>query len=365
MTTPVTGLILMNLGTPDAPTAAAVRPYLREFLSDPRVINIPGPLRWFLVNCIIVPFRSPKSAHAYQTVWTPEGSPLLTATQKLGDKVRARLEASNPANEKVHVEIAMRYGTPSIPQALEKLKQAGADRIVVFPLYPQYSSATSASSMERVVEVARQEWNMPSLSFVAPFYDHPAFIDAVYAAGIESYRAFAPDHVLFSYHGLPENHLEQCDNTGSHCLKKSDCCEQISEVNAFCYRAHCIATTRALVQRFQLAEGHYSTSFQSRLGRQEWVKPYTEETLGKLAERGVKRLAVLCPAFVADCLETLEEIGIRAKEDFIAAGGEDLALIPCANDHDVWVDGVIQLVAENTGWISAPPPRQNVQNPAA
>lgn len=365
MTTPVTGLLLLNLGTPEAPTAAAVRPYLREFLSDPRVINIPGPLRWFLVNCIIVPFRSPKSAHAYQSIWTPEGSPLLTATQKLAAKVRARLSDAPSSSPAVQVQVAMRYGTPSIPQALEALKKAGAERIVVFPLYPQYSSATSASSMERVVEVAKQEWNMPTLSFVPPFYDHPAFIDAVYAAGIDAYRSFQPDHVLFSYHGLPENHLEQCDETGTHCLRKIDCCEQITAVNSFCYRAHCMATTRALVQRFDLVDGRHSTSFQSRLGRQEWVKPYTEETLHRLAKQGVKRLAVLCPAFVADCLETLEEIGMRAKEDFVAAGGEDLALIPCVNDHDVWVDGVIRLVAENTGWLGALPTAAKLQSPAA
>lgn len=350
---PKTGLLLINLGTPSAPTPEAVRPYLREFLSDPRVINLPAPLRWFLVNVIIAPFRAKKSAEAYQSIWTDRGSPLLVISQDLAEKVKARLDERSAAlgTPPVAVELAMRYGEPSIPGALEKLKRAGAERVVVFPLYPQYSSACTGSSIERVVEIAKAEWAVPSLCFVPPFYEHPAFLDAAAAAGREALEAFSPDHILFSYHGLPEEHVTMCDATGEHCLRRDDCCDSISEVNAFCYRAQCVATTRGIAARIGVEGERCSFSFQSRLGRQEWVKPYTDQVVHDLAKKGVKRLAVFTPAFVADCLETLEEIGMRAREDFQAAGGEDLLLVPCVNAHDAWVDGVIRLAAETSGWL--------------
>lgn len=359
-----TGLLLLNLGTPNAPTADAVRPYLREFLMDPRVINIPGPLRWLLVNGIIAPFRAPKSAHAYQSVWTERGSPLLCASEDLTAAVRARFAdvAAQSGSEPVMVELGMRYGQPSLPSVLERMKQAGVERLVVFPLYPQYSSATTGSSMERVVEITKEAWAMPALSFVPPFYDHPAFLDAVVAAGAEAFAASAADHVLFSYHGLPESHITACDNSGAHCLKQENCCDQISAVNAFCYRAQCVATTRGVAARLSLAESQYSISFQSRLGRQEWVKPYTETVLQDLARRGVKRLAVFCPAFVADCLETLEEIGMRGQEDFVAAGGEALTLIPCVNAHTTFVDAVVHLAQASSAWLQ--PPQALTAHPA-
>lgn len=348
-----TGLLLINLGTPSAPTTEAVRPYLREFLSDPRVINVPAPLRWFLVNVIIAPFRAPKSAHAYQSIWTERGSPLLVASQDLAEKVKARLDEISAAagTEPVVVELAMRYGEPSIRGALEKLKRQGTERVVVFPLYPQYSSATSGSSMERVIEIARDEWAMPSLCFVPPFYEHPAFLDAAAAAGQPVLDELEPDHVLFSFHGLPEDHITMCDQTGQHCLKKDDCCDAISDVNAFCYRAQCVATTRGIASRLGLDKEQHSLSFQSRLGQQEWVKPYTDDVVRELARRGKKRLAVFCPAFVADCLETLEEIGMRARDDFVAAGGEELRLVPCVNDHPAWVEAVVRLSQECSGWL--------------
>lgn len=351
-----TGLLLINLGTPNAPTAAAVRPYLREFLMDPRVITAPGPLRWLLVNLVIAPFRAPKSAHAYESVWTERGSPLLVASKELTEEVRRRFEAEEKrGGPGVQVELAMRYGEPSIPSAMARFKAAGIERLVVFPLYPQYSSAATGSSMERVVQIAQREWAMPAVSFVPAFYDHPAFLDAVVAAGRETLEAFQPDHVMFSYHGLPGSHVTKCDPTGQHCLKAADCCERIVDANASCYRAQCVATTRGLKQRLGLKDSESSIAFQSRLGREEWVKPYTDELLIDLAKKGKKRLAVFCPAFVADCLETLEEIGIRAKEDFVAAGGDDLALIPCVNAHPTWVDGVVHLARESSAWLGSSP----------
>lgn len=359
MTAEKTGLLLINLGTPSAPTPEAVRSYLREFLSDPRVISIPGPLRWLLVNLVIAPFRAPKSAEAYRSIWTDRGSPLLVHSQDLAEKMRARLDALSEERgaPKVHVELAMRYGTPGIPGALEKMRRQGVGRIVVFPLYPHYASSTTGSSAERVLEVAKAEWAMPALAFVPAFYDHPRFLDAVVEAGREAHEAFAPDHVLFSYHGLPEEHVTMCDPTGQHCLKSDACCDAVVEADAFCYRAQCVATTRGLVERLGLGEDDWSFSFQSRLGRQPWLKPYTDDVLVEIAGRGKKRLAVYCPAFVADCLETLEEIGIRARADFRAAGGEDLKLMPCLNAHDAWVEAALDIAATSCGWLPPPPHR--------
>jgi ferrochelatase len=340
------GLLLVNLGTPKAPTAAEVRPYLREFLTDGRVIDIPTPFRWALVNGVIAPFRAPKSAEAYEAIWSNEGSPLLVISESLAAKVQAQLPG-------VEVALAMRYGEPSIPAQLERMRAAGVDHLVVFPLYPQYSSAANGSTLERVMEIVAEWWAVPTLSFVPPFYDDPAFLDAAIAAGKPTHDAFAPDHVLFSFHGLPERHVEKCDPTGAYCNKQDGCCDKIVDANRFCYRAQCFATARGLAARLGIAEDGYTIAFQSRLGKDPWVKPYTDEVVPELAKKGVKKLAVYCPAFVADCLETLEEIGIRAKEDFLAAGGEDLALIPCANDHPRWVDGVVSLAQKSCGWLAA------------
>jgi ferrochelatase len=358
MTTPATALLLLNLGTPEAPDTASVRPYLREFLMDGRVISIPGAARWMLVNGIIAPFRAPKSAHAYQRIWTDDGSPLLAYSQQLTEAVRARLDADADAAgvRKVQVELAMRYGEPSVKGALERFAAAGTERIVVFPLYPQYASATSGSSIEKVMDELREQWALPSVSFVPAFFEHPAFLDAAVAAGEETLEEMKPDHVLFSFHGLPEDHLTRTDPTGRHCLKSDGCCDVVTDSNRFCYRAQCVATARGLAERLGLADEGWSLSFQSRLGKQEWIKPYTDATVEELAKAGKKRLAVFCPAFVADCLETLEEIGMEAKESFTAAGGEDLALVPCVNAHPTWVNGVLTLAREASGWL---PPAAN------
>jgi len=333
------GVLLINLGTPDAPRAPEVRRYLREFLSDPRVLDLPAPLRLGLVHGIIAPFRSPKSAAAYRQIWTERGSPLLSNGLDLRDGLRARLDG-------VPVELAMRYGRPSIADALADLRRHACDRLLVAPLYPQYASSSTGSSLEKVYAEAAQHWNTPYLDVLPAFYEDPRFLDAFAAVGRPVLDELRPDHVLFSFHGLPERHCIKSDESGAHCLRRDDCCEQIVAANRNCYRAQCFATTRGLRARLGLDQESSTITFQSRLGRTPWIRPYTDKELVRLARRGVKRLAVFCPAFVADCLETLEEIGLRARQDFLAAGGDELRLVPSLNASAAWVDGLAGMLSE-------------------
>ena len=333
------GVLLVNLGTPDAPQAPEVRRYLREFLSDPRVLDISPIGRWLLLHVIILPTRPAKSAEAYRKVWRPEGSPLLHFSRALTDEVRAALPD-------MQVELAMRYGNPSIRAGLTALRDRGCDRIVVFPLYPQYAASSTGSTVEAVYREAAGLWNTPYLTIVPPFYDDPGFIDAFAQVGAPVLEEFRPDHVLYSFHGRPERHMHKSDVSGTHCLRSDDCCAQIVAANRHCYRAQCFATASALTARLGLAPDTTSLSFQSRLGRAVWIRPYTDIVLPELARRGVRRVAVFCPAFVADCLETLEEIGIRAEEDFKRAGGEALRLVPSLNAHPAWVRAAADLVRE-------------------
>ncbi len=342
-----TGILLVNLGTPDAPRAPEVRRYLREFLMDPRVLDINPLGRWALVNLIIAPFRAPKSAAAYREVWGDEGSPLLVHGKALAEGVRAKIDDAP-------VELAMRYGNPSIRSGLERLQAAGCERIVVLPLYPQYASSSTGSTVEKVYQEVARRWNTPFVSVVPPFYDHPVFIESFVQVSTPVLEDLQPDHVLFSYHGLPERHVTKSDLSGKHCLATPDCCErarlgQDGGAATSCYKAHCHATTMALVDRLGLEDGAWSMSFQSRLGRTPWLQPFTDVRLGELAKSGVERLAVFCPAFVADCLETLEEIGQRADEEFKQHGGKRLQLIPSLNSHPTWVDGVVQMIQETRG----------------
>jgi ferrochelatase len=233
--------------------------------------------------------------------------------------------------------------------ALERLREAGADRVVVLPLYPQYAASTTGSTVAEAMRLASQPWAPPSLCFVEPFFDNPDFIDAFAAQGAPILRNREHDHVLFSFHGLPERHVRKTDVSNGHCLAKSDCCDAVGAVNRRCYRAQCFATARALAAKLLLAEGTWTVSFQSRLGRTRWIGPYTDRILPALAQKGCKRLAVFCPSFVADCLETLEEIGIRGKEQFLSAGGESLTLIPSLNTSDAWVDLVVALARQCAG----------------
>jgi ferrochelatase len=314
-----------------------VRRYLRQFLSDPRVLDINPIGRWALLHLIILPLRSRKSAAAYRKIWGERGSPLLWHGEDLVAAVRDRLGPDWV------VELGMRYQNPSIALALAKLCSAGAERVVVFPLYPQYAVSSTGSTVAELFRVAAQPWAPPSLTFVGPFYDDSGFIDALAAVGSPVLKAEQPDHVLLSFHGLPERHMRKTDPTGRHCLSQSDCCDRIGPENRACYRAQCFATARALAKRLALPEGLWSVSFQSRLGRTPWIHPYTDVVIARLAAEGKKRLVVFSPAFVADCLETLEEIAIRAKEQFVAAGGERLTLVPSLNATPAWVDAVVAL----------------------
>jgi ferrochelatase len=286
-----------------------------------------------VLNLFILPTRPKNSAEAYATVWTDEGSPLIAITNRL----KAGLEERMPG---VVIEIGMRYGEPSVPGAFERLVAANVDRIIVAPLYPQYSSAANGSALELVYKLAAKPWNVPPISVLPPFFDAKPFLNSWESITKPLYDEFKPDLLLMSYHGLPERHVQKSDRTGAHCLIKPDCCEAIVDANRNCYRAQCHATSRELAQRLGIGQDDYMITFQSRLGREPWLTPATDLVLPELPGKGVKRLMIMSPAFTADCLETLEELGIRAKEDFLNAGGEDFKLVPCLNDDPGWMDGL-------------------------
>lgn len=341
-----TGLLLVNLGTPAAPTTTAVREYLAEFLSDPRVIDIPDWQRKLLLKFIILPRRSPKSAAAYRSIWMPGGSPLLVHSKRLIESVRA-------LDENLSVFLAMRYGKPTIERGLELLAESGCGKVVVMPLYPQFAESSTGSTIAKVEKVAKRMKPRLDISFVPAFYDDPGFISAFATIARPTLAEFRPDHVLFSFHGLPERHVKRTDESGAHCLAKADCCAAIVKANRNCYRAQCFATARALRAELGLSEQQCSVAFQSRLGRTPWIRPFTDVVLDELAAAGVKRLAVMCPSFVADCLETLEEIGIRAKEQFARHGGE-LTLVPSLNSSTTWARAVLG-IAQRAG-LACPAP---------
>jgi protoporphyrin/coproporphyrin ferrochelatase len=307
------------------------------------VIDIPKPLRWFLVNVMIVPRRKHKSARAYQKVQLPEGSPLLVHTRELTKKVAARLADDD---DRYAVEYAMRYGNPSIAAALSRLCAKDVSRIIVIPLYPQYAESSYRTALEETKKRARALGCADRLSFVPPFYSRTAFINACANRVLESVKAPAIEHFVFSFHSLPVRHLKRLDATRQHCLVQGGCCNEISAVNQNCYRAQCMFTAKAIARQLGLKDDAYTVSFQSRLGRAEWLGPQTEDVLRALAQAGMKRVAVACPSFVADCLETLEEIGIRGRETFVAAGGEELKLIPSLNSDPLWVDAVANWIRE-------------------
>lgn len=327
------GLLLINLGTPEKPDPSSVRHYLAEFLSDKRVISLAAPLRYLLVYAAILPFRPKQTAHAYQAIWTTEGSPLLVHGRNLQQKLQQEL------GQQWQVELAMRYGKPAIAKALMKLKDCS--HLTILPLYPQYSSAATGSSIEEVLQLIAQQEAPPSLKLIRDFYAEPAFIKAQ-AALIRPYLA-EHDFLLLSYHGLPEYHLKK---TGCQEICQQ-ACPPVSLTNQACYKAQCQATTLALAKELDLVDEKYCSAFQSRLGKTPWIKPYTDEILQSLARKGIKRLAIACPSFVADCLETLEEIGIRAKEQWLALGGEQLTLLPCVNDSELWIKGLGKFLTDS------------------
>jgi ferrochelatase len=332
-----TGVVLMNLGSPDSTEVKDVRRYLKQFLMDERVIDIPFLARYMLINGIIVPFRAPKSAEAYKTIWTKEGSPLVVLT--------TQLQAALQQQVTVPVEVAMRYGNPTMKSAFDNLlkKHPDLDEVLAIPLYPHYAM----SSFETAVEYAKEihtEHNYPyKLTFLQPFYNQPGYIHAL-AENIRPYLEHTHDHILFSYHGIPGRHVRKSDTTGCHCLKVENCCEVASPAHATCYRHQVFTTTRLVMEQLNIPKERYSISFQSRLGK-GWLEPFTDIRLEEMPKEGIKKLLILCPAFVSDCLETLEEIDERGKESFLKAGGETYTMIPCLNTNPLWVNVL-------SGWVN-------------
>ncbi|KTD21478.1 ferrochelatase [Legionella israelensis] len=323
------GLLLINLGTPEHPDIFSVGRYLSEFLADKRVIDLPAPLRYLLLYGFILPFRLKASTAAYRSIWTAKGSPLLYHSQRLVKKVQQK------AGNECKVVLGMRYGRPSIDEALQSLKSC--EHITILPLYPQYSSAATGSSIEYCLHLMKTQTIFPSLKIIRDFYQHPAFIKA--QAELIAPFFTKQDHLLFSYHGLPERQLLK---KACPVLCQRECRPMMLD-NQACYRAQCYQTSRLLAQQLNLTETQFSTSFQSRLGKTPWIKPYTDEMLPLLISKGIKRLVVACPSFMADCLETLEEIGIRAREQWLAAGGEELKLVTCLNDNASWAEAILKI----------------------
>lgn len=334
-----TGVLLINLGTPDSPRVRDVRSYLSQFLNDPRVIDIPWLWRKILVNLVIVPFRAPKSAHIYRKLWTANGSPLLY----YGLKVRALLQSS--LGEAYDVHFAMRYKNPSIPAVLEEMRGKNFDEIIVLPMFPQYASSSTGSALDEVMRVVRSWWVIPQIRFVSQYYDHPRFIDAIVARG-KAYEMSGFDHVLFSYHGLPVRQVDKV-HPGGTCADYH-CETEINDANKYCYRAACYATTRLLVERLKIPEHKYTVCFQSRLD-EKWLTPFSDKVVEASAKDGMKRLLVFSPAFTADCLETIVEIGYEYRQLFVGHGGEKLQLVESLNDHPLWIDCLTQLVKSAEG----------------
>lgn len=338
----MTGVLLINLGTPDAPTPDAVGRYLREFLMDPFVLDVPAPFRWFLVNVLIVPRRKYQSAEAYQKIQLPEGSPLLVHTRALAHEVAKSLKRFG---DDYAVEFAMRYGNPSIKSALTNLKARGVSQIVVLPLYPQYAESSFETAVAETKRTAGELGFESSLTFMPPFYAEPGFVNA-YTENIRKHLdPETTDHIVFSFHSLPVRHLTKFHDDVNF-IPSAECCREVSSTNRNCYRAQCFETARAIAGRLELHPDDYSVSFQSRLGRAEWIGPNTVEVLKDLARRGLKRIAVACPSFVSDCLETVEEIGIRGRETFREAGGESLQLIGCLNADPDWAHTLADWIRE-------------------
>ncbi len=323
-------VLLANLGSPDQPKTKDVRRYLNQFLMDPYVIQLPWPLRRMIVSLFVLPRRPKASAEAYQSVWTEQGSPLIVLSEKLRKALQQRLS--------IPVGMAMRYGQPSIEsQLIELANKPDIEEILFIPMYPHYAESTVTTSIAEAKRVIKKRKLKIKLTIVEPFYNQPDYIQALINT-TQPYLQQDYDHLLFSYHGLPEMHITKLDKSKKHCLKQANCCQVAHAVHKTCYRHQVMATTECFVKATGLEADKYSVAFQSRLGRAKWLGPNTEDRLRELAEQGAKQVLVICPAFVTDCLETLEEIAIRGEEVFQQAGGEKLTLIPCLNDHPDWVN---------------------------
>jgi ferrochelatase len=330
------GILFVNLGTPDSPEVSDVRKYLDQFLMDERVIDIPAFNRTLLVKGIIVPFRSPKTAKLYKEIWDENGSPLLYFSKLQIAMVQEKL------GDDYHVELAMRYQSPSILSALENMKAGLVESIRVIPLFPQYASASTGSVIQKVMEIVGKWQTIPPVSFVNSFHDDPVMIET-FAENARRYQPETYDQVLFSFHGLPERQLIKCDHSGHHCLKKDNCCATLTDVNKYCYSAQSYDTARLIAEALNIPREKYSVCFQSRLGKEPWVQPYTSDVLKDLAAKGKKRLLVFCPAFVADCLETLYEVSVEYQEEFKELGGEEVQLVASLNDNPKWIEAMVTM----------------------
>jgi ferrochelatase len=336
-------VILMNLGSPDSTDVKDVRSYLTEFLMDKRVIDSPYIIRTLLVKGLIAPTRSPNTAHAYKKVWTAEGSPLIALTKQLQAALQEQMDEP--------VEIAMRYGNPAMKSAYDNImaKNPDVEEVILLPLYPHYAMSSYETAVVHAEQVFKKGKYPFKITTIKPFYNEPQYLHAM-AENIKPYLAQDYDHVLFSYHGLPERHILKSDVTGSHCLKTPDCCNVPSPAHAHCYRHQCFTTIHLVAAQLGIPKEKYSVSFQSRLGRAEWIKPYTVTRLPEMPKEGIKKLVVVCPAFVSDCLETLEEMAMQGKDIFLQAGGTRYTLVPCLNVHPLWIKAItswMQQIKEN------------------
>jgi len=324
------GALLVNLGSPDSISTKDVKKYLGEFLMDKRVIDIPLIWRTLLVKGIILNTRPKKSAAAYKKIWWNEGSPLIVLSKRLHQKV---IEKSN-----ITVELAMRYGNPSIQKGIDNLAKQGVTEILLLPLYPQFAMATTETITVLAEKIIKKQHPSIKITNVPAFYNKPDYIKVLSKSIQKELDKTKPQHLLFSYHGVPERHIKKSDITKLHCKIDGSCCNTKSPAHEFCYRHQCYETTRLVAKELNLNEGTFSTSFQSRLGRDPWLQPYTSNTIENYAQKGIENLAIVTPAFVSDCLETLEEIGMEGKESFLKNGGEKFTTIPCLNDNDDWVN---------------------------
>lgn len=324
------GVLLVNLGSPDSTSIPDIRKYLDEFLMDERVIDLPYLKRFLLVKGIILNFRPKKTAAAYKKVWLKEGSPLVVLSEKFYDKLQKKVE--------IPVSLGMRYGSMSIERGIGELLKRGVNEILLIPLYPHYAMSSYETVVVKTKEIIQKKHPVVKLSVLPPFFAHKAYIAAMVENIKKHLRSTTYDHILFSYHGIPERHILKSDTTKSHCKIDGTCCETKSRAHETCYRHQCFETTKAIAAALNLSQGTYSDSFQSRLLKDSWLKPYTDYELISLAEKGVKNLAVITPSFVTDCLETLEEIAMEGKKEFLHAGGENFKHIPCLNDDETWVN---------------------------
>ena len=346
------GVLLINLGSPDSPAVGDVRKYLREFLMDRRVLDAPWPVRFFIVHCCILPTRPRESAEAYRKIWGPNGSPLVETSRRVRRLLEERVA--------VPVELAMRYQNPSVESAIQSLRAEGVEELLLIPMFPHFAMSSYETAVERVRVVARRLAPGMKVQVVPPYYDAPEYIEAL-AASAREHLEQPYDHLLFSFHGLPERHLRKADPTGCHCLKAANCCAVPSPAHATCYRAQCFKTVGEFAKRTGVVK--YSVAFQSRLGKEPWLRPYSDHEIVRLARAGVTRLLVICPAFVSDCLETLEEMGLRGRKTFLEAGGTEFTLIPCLNEHPLWIEALEKMASrfidEQSGDQSVAPNRQH------